>query len=526
LTAAREFGDLRVTTPFSPKGSQIATETELKLAARAGDLPAVRRALEEMAGGTSVSRARLVSTYYDTPDRALARRGSSLRVRRHGRRYVQTVKAASEVGEIARGEWEDTVAGEGPDPQAAQTGAFLSPEIASQLRPLFRTEVSRMTIPLAPAPATRIEAAIDRGRIRNGENTPPTRISEIELELKSGAPSALYDVALKLLLVAPLRLEPRSKAERGYRLSDHDDSPPRAVHAAALDLHPGISAEVALQRIGRACLDHMLRNEKAALAGDPEGIHQMRVAVRRLRAILSAFAPLLAPEQRRWASGELRWFADILGETRNLDVFASELLRPARAALTPASEFEPLSLAVARRRRVAHKDVVRAIVSIRYTETILALLRWFDGRDWRLAGDDQTLDRPIEEIAPLLLDRCRKQAEKRSKGFAGQSARKRHRLRIALKKLRYATELLGGLYDPGETRHFVQRLKRLQDDLGDINDVRVGRGIVAALARPGSRSTVAHAGRRMLAWHKQRLARNEHRLRHHLGELRGASRFW
>lgn len=508
-------------------GPLIATETELKLAARTGDLPALRRALEAMAGGHGVSRARLISTYYDTPDRALARRGSSLRVRRDGRHFVQTFKAAGEVGELARGEWEDPVAGDGLDPQAAQTGPFLSPDIAGQLRPLFRTEVSRTTIPLAPEPATRIEAAVDRGSIRNGENTPPTRISEVELELKSGTPAALYDVALQLLHVAPLRLEPLSKAERGFRLHEHEDERAKAVHAPPLDLHPGLSAEVALQRIGRACFDHMLRNESAALAGDPEGIHQMRVAVRRLRAMLSAFAPLLPREQRRWAAGELRWFADILGDIRNVDVFSSALLRPARAALTHASELEPLAQAVAKRRRAAHKEVVKAISSTRYTEATLALLRWFDGQEWRQGGDAASLDRPIEEIAPLLLDRCLKKAEKRSKGFANQSAKKRHRLRIALKKLRYSTELLGSLYDPAETRQFVQRLKRLQDDLGDINDVRAGRSIVASMIRPGVRSTgIAHAGHRLLAWHKQRLGRNEHRLRHHLKELLHAPRFW
>src|ERR1700683_4613577 len=138
LTAALEFADSDVRP--SPRGLPIATETELKLAARTGDLPAVRRALEAMAGGTGVSRARLVSTYYDTPDRALARRGSTLRVRRNGRSFIQTVKSEGEVGELARGEWEDAVAGERPDPLAAQTGPFLSPEIAEQLRPMFRTE--------------------------------------------------------------------------------------------------------------------------------------------------------------------------------------------------------------------------------------------------------------------------------------------------------------------------------------------------------------------------------------------------
>jgi inorganic triphosphatase YgiF len=480
-----------------------------------------------MAASPETSRARLVSTYYDTPDHALARRGSSLRVRRHGRKFVQTVKTARTPGEnsLTRGEWEDRVSGERPDPRAAQTGGFLSPEIAGQLRPLFRTEVSRLTIDLVSAPATRIEAAIDRGRICDGADTPPEPISEVELELKSGAPTALYDVALKLLEVAPLRLERRSKAERGYRLAARRPGPMKAVHAVSVDLHSGLTGETVMRRVGHACLDHLICNEDAVLAGDVDGIHQMRVAVRRFRAILSAFAPLLPGEQRRWASDELRWFADVLGETRNLDVFASELL-PARAALPVASEFDRLSRAAEQRRRVAHAGVIKAISSIHYTQALLGLLRWLDSEDWNLP-DATMLCEPIEVLAPMLLDRCRTQAIKRSKDFARQSAKKRHRLRIALKKLRYAAELLGGLYDAIETRQFIQRLKRLQDDLGRANDVRVARDIVASLAPPGRRSTgIAHAGHRLLAWHKHRIEKNEANLRHHLDELLSVEPFW
>jgi triphosphatase len=472
------------------------------------------------------SRARLVSIYYDTPDRALARRGSSLRVRRQGRKFVQTVKSAPVPGDspLARGEWEDRVAGEHPDPHAAQTGAFLSPDIAGRLRPLFRTEVSRLTIPLAPEPAIRIEAAIDRGQIRDGADTPPEPISEIELELKNGAPSALYDVALKLLHVAPLRLEPRSKAERGYRLAAHESRVATAVHAASIELSTGISGAAVLRRIGRACLDHLLANEAAVLAGDAEGVHQMRVAVRRLRAILSAFAPLLPDDQWRWATSELRWFGDVLGEARNLDVFASDLLLPARSALPIASEFERLSVATERRRHTAHAGVIKAISSIHYTETLLALMRWFDGDEW---CSGEKIQQPIEVLGPALLDRCRAQTEKRAKDFAKQSAKKRHKLRIALKKLRYAAELFAALYDPAATKQFIQRLKRLQDDLGDANDVRVARDIVESLAPTGRRSVgIAHAGRRMLDWHKRRIEKNEPNLRHHLEELLTTEPFW
>ena len=474
------------------------------------------------------SRARLVSTYYDTPDHALARRGSSLRVRRHGRHFVQTVKAESAPGDssLARGEWEDRVKGEQPDPQAAQTGSFLSPEIAGQLRPLFRTEVSRLTIPLAPEPATRIEAAIDRGRIRNGGETAPEPISEVELELKSGASTALYDLALKLLRVAPLRLERRSKAERGYRLAAHEEGSPRGVHAETIALQPGLTGEAVLRLVGRACLDHLLRNEPAARVGDAEGVHQMRVAVRRLRAILSAFAPMLPDEQRRRVSGELRWFADMLGEARNLDVFAAELVAPARDALPFASELERLARAAQRQRKAAQTAVAKEISSTRYTEALLALLRWFDGGDWHLAAAP-ALHEPIEALAPTLLDRCRAKAEKRAKHFSHQCAKKRHKLRIALKKLRYTAELFAPLYGAPEAKHFIQRLKRLQDDLGAANDVRVGRDIVESLAGPSRRATgIAHAGKKLIAWHKHRIKKNEPQVREHLHELLAAEPFW
>ena len=224
-----------------------------------------------------------------------------------------------------------------------------------------------------------------------------------------------------------------------------------------------------------------------------------------VRWLLFRPSPRCCREQRRWASAELRWFSDILGETRNLDVFASELLRPARAALTPASDFEPLGLAIARRRRAAHKDVVKAITSTRYTETMLALLRWFDGGDWRPAGSGDALDRPIEDIAPLLLDRCRKKAEKRSKGFAGQSARQRHRLRIALKNC--ATPLNCWRLNPGETgisssgSSACKRSRRYQR-------CRVGRHRCVAGASWIAATSATPDGA-ILAWHKRRLGHSD-----------------
>ena len=100
----------------------------------------------------------------------------------------------------------------------------------------------------------------------------------------------------------------------------------------------------------------LARNELAARAGEAEGIHQMRVAVRRWRATLSAMAPLMLDAPRRKASNELKWIADALGEARNLDVFSSALLATARAALPMASELERLAMAIERRRQTAMRQ--------------------------------------------------------------------------------------------------------------------------------------------------------------------------
>lgn len=514
--------------PSIPEEAFIATETELKLAARAADLPVVLRALEKMARGSRASRSKLVSTYFDTADRKLQRDRLVLRVRSKGRQFVQTVKSAAPAGEdgLIRGEWEDRIAGEEPDRNAPESGPLLSVTAADRLDPMFTTEVVRTALDLSPFPATRIEAAIDRGTIRSAASDAEDRISEVELELKSGESTALYDVALRLLDVAPLRIEPVSKAQRGYRLLD-GAAAPEAVHAEPFALDPAMRGDAALRHIGHVCLDHLMRNEPAALAGRPDGIHQMRVAARRLRAVVSAFAKMLPAGQRRAISDELRWLADALGPARNFDVLQSILLRPAREALPEAAGLDALVEAAERQRQAAYAEAMEAIRSTRYTAAMLRLMRWFDASGWSDRTGSLALHQPIGEIAPMLIERRRRVARKRAKKFAKQSAAERHKLRIALKKLRYTSEAFASLYDPDETEDFAKRLKRLQDDLGDANDVRVGHDLVVALAQiSAAGDDIMSAGRSVLDWHEQRIAKHEATVREHLRDLRRAPPFW
>ena len=518
--------------PRDIEEAAISLEVELKLAAEPDDLALLTRTLIAMAPGAASTSLKLVSTYYDTPDCALVRAGAVLRVREREGRFIQTLKTAGADGAslLARGEWEDVVADSRPDPQAAESGGRLPHGIAEALHPLFVTEIDRVAIEIEPKAGARIEAAVDHGAIRAAAGGRSKPVSEIELELKEGDPAALYDLALELLETAPLRIDLRSKSERGYRLAAGDGSPPAAVTAEPVVLNPDMTIEDALQRVGRACLGHLLRNEPAALAGAIEGVHQMRVATRRLRSMLSAVKKILPEAERRWVSDEIRAVTGTLGPARNLDVFTTELVPPAREEAPDQPGWDELIAAAENSRAEAHRRVADEICSPRHTAVMLRLLRWFEGCRWRrdeTAGPEGAMAAAIGAVAPAVLDRRRRSVRKRSRHFRRLPARGRHRARIAVKKLRYAIELLEGLYDRRDARPFVKRLKRAQDELGHANDVRVAYGLVIELGRSAPNvEPMADASAQLLEHHERALAKDEDNLRRHLRQVNWATPFW
>jgi triphosphatase len=485
-----------------------------------------------MATARVSTQERLISTYYDTPDAALKRRGLTLRVRDQGGHFVQTVKegdlASGDL--LSRGEWEDTVAESRPDPDAAQSGPRLPEGAAGDLRPVFVTEVTRTILPIEPVLGTSIEAAVDEGEIRAIDTDRAEPISEVELELKGGDAAALYDLAAQLLEVAPLRIETRSKSERGYHLLEHSDVAPPPVHAETIILDPDMTVEAALQKIGRSCLAQLLRNEPPVLSAQPEGVHQMRVAVRRLRSALSSLKKFLPQEDVQWITEELRWLGGMLGPARNLDVFAAELLPAARTGLPDEPGWDDLAATLDRLRAAAYDQIREAILSRRYTATMLPLLRWFEASGWRghsVSDEPDAMTSPIGAIAPGVLDRRRRKVRQCGKGFGSLAPRERHKLRIAVKKLRYTVELFGGLFDNDGLERFVGRLKRLQSDLGYANDVRGAHEFVTELfAQIEPRSPAAHAWVAVLEAHDQMIAGRERKLRRHRRRLNDAAPFW
>jgi inorganic triphosphatase YgiF len=338
------------------------------------------------------------------------------------------------------------------------------------LRPVFVTKVNRSVRLLELDPGTTVEASIDRGEIRAGGRFEP--VSEIELELKSGDAWRLYEHALRLLEVAPLRVENRSKAERAYALARPKRTGPVKSGVAAIVLTMKVGE--AFKAIASVAIVHMQANEPGTLAGrDPEYLHQMRVALRRLRSAFRVFAPALPESATSALVAETRWLARALGPARDWNVFMSETLPPVVEAFTGHAGLVDFAGNCARQERDATRRARRAVGSVRYHRMLLKLGGWLAREGWREAAElpvVEWLDGPVTEFAIAVLEERYAVVRKRGRRLERQSPAQLHRLRIEIKRLRYATDFFGALFPHAEVRRTLSCLARLQNILGAMND--------------------------------------------------------
>jgi len=513
------------------RAGRLVAEVQLKLVTLPSQLPALRLALDKACTKTVPESSLVTSTYYDSPDLKLWQRSLSLHVQEQNGRRVQVVKGIGSA--VARrgmvdGEWQDPIAADRPDLAAPETGPRLGAVVDDALRPLFKTQIRRTLFKVDLDPSVEIAAALDQGEVSAADGGAAEPVCELQLDLNHGDPVFLYDMALRLLDAAPLRMATQSGPERGYRLSGAELE---TVTAKPLALKPLMTVETVLQSAGRECLGHLLCNERTAIAGDAEAFHQMRVALRRLRSALSTVRSMLPIEQYRWLQEELKWLAGNLGPARDWDVFMADLLAPVQSALPEDTHLQQLASVAKQRRRAAYDLAKEAIESRRYTVSMLKLARWFESRGWREQRASEysaPLFAPIVEVAPPLIERRWRQARSRSTRFAKLSQDERHRARIAVKKLRYMTEFLGGLFEADEVDALMERLKRLQEELGYLNDVRTAQRLIKQIARPvdDHSSEVGQSAGMVIGWHIRGLTYSEADLRRNVRRFRKAKPFW
>jgi triphosphatase len=245
----------------------------------------------------------------------------------------------------------------------------------------------------------------------------------------------------------------------------------------------------ALTMIGLSCLDHALSNERAINAGDAEGVHQMRVGLRRLRAAISVFKQLLPGAETDAVKRELKWLTDQLGPARDLNVLIEERVRPLQQSGPFGDEAGVLADDLQRKQNSGLDRARGAIHSDRYRAIGLRTALWLADGEWTRKQDEQHValrERRAVEFAVEVLARRTKKVLKKLERIEEIDPPRRHKLRIAAKKLRYACEFFAGLFDgrkpERQRQRFVATLKTIQSALGKLNDIEVHKKVAARIA--------------------------------------------
>jgi inorganic triphosphatase YgiF len=480
----------------------MADEVEIKLA-----LPAsAQRSLQHhpvLKRAVSRHTERLINLYYDTPDQQLRRRGIALRLRRQGRQWLQTVKCAgsSAAGLSARPEWETPYARhfDFSSVDDRRVRAWLERgRIRDRLAPLFETSFQRTTWRFEPERGVALLLAFDRGWIAAAGRR--EAISELEIEIKQGEPGHLFDLAREIaqrVCLAPALL---SKAERGYRL--FHGTPPAPVRAEDVALDAAMPPLAGFRQIAIACLEHLQHNHAGASdSDDPEYIHQMRVATRRLRAALRLFAPLLPAGFAETLLPPLRTQMHLLGAARDMDVLLDEIAAPVMASLAAEPRLAAL-VGLVTERRFRHRDAAKqALRAASFGQFILLA----GERLQRLPiGAPPTAEATtLAAFAERRLRRLHRKVRRLANAASVDDPASLHALRIGIKRLRYALEFFTPLARR-KRRAGIDKLAALQDALGKINDLaNAGRLLdECAGTDPRLREAVTLIG----GWHAARYA--------------------
>lgn len=499
----------------------MPAEIELKLIL----LPGADAALQRSAcfDGLAVERRHETTRYFDTPDLLLQRHGMTLRVRSGPDGFVQTLKVGGSADGPAgaRGEWEWPATETDPalDLLAETPAAPLLPDIVGRLTPVLVTDIHRDVRRLRLEDGTEVESAHDRGAIIAGRSR--AQVNELELELKRGTLAPLYRLAIRLHETVPMRLAPESKSARGYRL--RSGAPAAAYHAPKPKLAADVLAAAALRDIVAGSLGAILANVAAAETGEPEGVHQFRVGLRRLRSALVLFAPHLEPHATRLFAAELRRLGQVFGARRDWDVFCLETLR----AFGEGGKniwADMLRTQAEKARAAALTPVVEALHGRALTGLVLGIAAWCEGgvSDPAILGPGRWAE-PLSAMAPDLMDRLARKVARRAQRI--ETAEQLHDLRKSFKKLRYACDFVTGLYDEDAVRKYRHHCSRLQETLGSVNDARVTPALAERLTRMRG-IELASAVAALATWNSAREHAALQGLREALDAFADANPFW
>lgn len=478
-------------------------ERELKLRLAPDAVRRLRQhpVIAEKVRGSALSE-RLANSYFDSPEGRLRELSAGLRIRRSGTERRQTLKILKSeythlLGSKRRTrdkqgggplhsylEFEGLIEGDQPEPDRIDDSrlrrALDGEGLFARLEPIFTTDFHRYSRLLVEG-ESEIELSLDEGEIRSADQV--ESLCEAELELKSGRVADLLTLALQLAEIVPFALETRTKAQRGYTLA-HTGVSLKPDFGSKPALDKKATVREAFEQLAGAGMSHLLGNVAAVVEeGSPQALHQLRVSVRRLRALFKIHEPLLPAGTYSWFAGELRWLQQELGPAREWDVFLDETLSPLRKRVPreATDELGRLRKQAQRRRNRAYGRARGTLQDSRFLILILQLQLFLERGDW--ATSDSQMK--VRNFSRGVLDKRLKKLRKLARNHAAMKEEDLHEIRIVGKKLRYAIEFYRSLYPRKQVKAYSACLVSLQDSLGTLNDAVTGRRLLGELESSG-----------------------------------------
>jgi len=504
-------------------------ESELKFVGQLDTLACLRQSPRflQLAGHRGASTVPRRAVYFDTPDHALRQAGYVLRVRGEGNVHFQNLKKIGRGELVTRPEYKSEVSGTTPEPGSIPDSRArwrVTHLLAGRaLEPIFEVDTRRTRVLLSPSRNVEVEAAIDTGEIRlAGGQQRSLPVSEVEFELVRGSMGDLLSTARDLTQGLPLTLSFLSKPERGFRLAAEESLDP--FRPTKINLRGLQSADDAVAAIIASCLRHLLNNMDAVVEGrDPEGVHQMRVALRKLRVAFS----LLSREQREAIAPLIessKNIAAVLGASRDKEILLTELTLPVARQLAREGEFVGIVQSMERSRDETLQAAIDCLNSETFRRFVLELAAITQQRPWLShPASLRSMEADIRSFGMKKIDRRMGQCRKALRRAAKLKPPELHDLRIKLKKLRYTLEFFESVDERRRKGALLKRVSRIQDLLGEMNDILVARpqlrSIIAGSRGADDVSAMSLAGGMLLGWHGRRYVAKRRRSRRRIRDF-------
>ena len=457
--------------------------------------------LPELPGRALPSRS-YTETYYDTAGGRLDRAGFELRRRVENGKGVWHLTVTSD-GESAL----DVEALGGPAAPPAELQELLSAASAG----------------FALSPVAKLSTKTNGKRVKRGSHTlARVQVSSVAVLEGRRVTEAFHELVLEPLAADRKEVGRLEKAlRRAGAKPGHPPAPvTRVLGSEGLDESPAATPDLErLRMFFREQFARMLAHDPGVRLGeDPEELHQLRVATRRLRSVLRTATPLLEATWAQALRDELSWLGDELGVARDIDVL-TEHLRAEAAELDPADRraLKPLFDDLAAAGKAARRRVLRALRSERY----FALLATLESAAAAPSAGDAGVS--LRKAARKEFGRLAKAMEELATEPSDQAV---HRARIKGKRARYAAELLEDELGSAGKR-LISAAKAFQDVAGEHQDAVVAEERIRKLLRGKASQRSALAAGILIARERERRARAAAKLPDAWGRLdKAAAKAW